>query len=157
MISAFLRKWKNILFTLFKKWKVKCFFVLLFSKSDSEIPWDRDREMIFPKKSWEFSRNKTLVGFWYFSPNLSGVFFRILQTKWSEDLFSLSLTSIFLSFPSYFSKIPEFYNFYRFPSVFSGIRSIFLNFLYFFLNLAYSSQQYFSGYQEYFPKFFNQN
>ena len=56
----------NIPFTLFEKWKVKWFFVSLFSRSESEIeiPRDRDREVKFQKKSREFSRNETLAGYW---------------------------------------------------------------------------------------------
>ena len=55
----------NIPFTLFEKWKVKWFFVSLFSRSESEIeiPRDRDREVKFQKKSREFSRNETLAGY----------------------------------------------------------------------------------------------
>ena len=54
-------------FNLFEKWKVKWFFVSLFSRSESEIeiPRDRDREVKFQKKSREFSRNETLAGYWY--------------------------------------------------------------------------------------------
>ena len=57
----------NIPFTLFEKWKVKWFFVSLFSRSESEIeiPRDRDREVKFQKKSREFSRNETLAGYWF--------------------------------------------------------------------------------------------
>ena len=57
---------KNNPFTLFEKWKVKWFFVSLFSRSESEIeiPRDRDREVKFQKKSREFSRNETLAGYW---------------------------------------------------------------------------------------------
>ena len=57
----------NIPFTLFEKWKVKWFFVSLFSRSESEIeiPRDRDREVKFQKKSREFSRNETLAGYCY--------------------------------------------------------------------------------------------
>ena len=56
----------NIPFTLFEKWKVKWFFVSLFSRSKSEIkiPRDRDWEVKFEKKSREFSRNDTLAGYW---------------------------------------------------------------------------------------------
>ena len=58
---------KNNPFTLFEKWKVKWFFVSLFSRSESEIeiPRDRDREVKFQKKSREFSRNETLAGYCY--------------------------------------------------------------------------------------------
>ena len=54
-------------FILFEKWKVKWFFVSLFSRSESEIriPRDRDREVKFQKKSREFSRNETLAGYWH--------------------------------------------------------------------------------------------
>ena len=57
----------NIPFTLFEKWKVKWFFVSLFSRSESEIeiPRDRDREVKFQKKSREFSRNENLAGLCY--------------------------------------------------------------------------------------------
>ena len=60
----------NIPFTLFEKWKVKWFFVSLFSRSESEIeiPRDRDREVKFQKKSREFSRNETLAGYWWAWP-----------------------------------------------------------------------------------------
>ena len=42
----------NIPFTLFEKWKVKLFFVSLFSRNESEIeiPRDRDREVKFQKQ-----------------------------------------------------------------------------------------------------------
>ena len=56
---------KNYPFTLFEKWKVKWFFLSLFSRSESEIeiPRDRDREVKFPNNSREFSRNETLAGY----------------------------------------------------------------------------------------------
>ena len=55
----------NYPFTLFEKWKVKWFFVSLFSRSESEIeiPRDRDREVKFQNNSREFSRNETLAGY----------------------------------------------------------------------------------------------
>ena len=56
---------KNYPFTLFEKWKVKWFFLSLFSRSESEIeiPRDRDREVKFQNISREFSRNETLAGY----------------------------------------------------------------------------------------------
>ena len=33
-------------------------------KSEMKMPRDRDREVKFPKKSREFSRNETLAGYW---------------------------------------------------------------------------------------------
>ena len=56
---------KNYPFTLFEKWKVKWFFLSLFSRSESEIeiPRDRDREVKFQNNSREFSRNETLAGY----------------------------------------------------------------------------------------------
>ena len=114
-------KW-NVFFTLFEKWKWNTL------RPRSKDDFSKKTLRIFEKRDSRWF----LVFFWVFSPNFSGVFFRILQTKWSEDLFSLGLTSIFLSFQGYFSKILEFYIFSGFSSVFSGIRSIFLIFLYFF-------------------------
>ena len=70
---------KFILSFFSENWKVKWFFVLLFSRSESEIPIlrDQDREMKFQNNSCEFSRNKTLAGYCriaqYYISLLSGI------------------------------------------------------------------------------------
>ena len=74
----------NIPFTLFEKWKVKWFFVSLFSRSESEIeiPRDRDREVKFQNNSREFSRNETLAGYWR-TPQKKAILLKKANRKWS--------------------------------------------------------------------------
>ena len=53
-------------FTLFEneKWNENALRSRSRMKSEMKMPRDRDREVKFPKKSREFSRNETLAGYW---------------------------------------------------------------------------------------------
>jgi len=108
-------------FTLFEneKWNENALRSRSRMKSEMKVLRDRDREVKFPKKSREFSRNETLAGYWYLC-NLN------VEASWAT----------LAGPPEIFFPVSDFFQVYFSPCVFQMLTKVdWLHGLRFFLSV----------------------